>query len=251
MPRNSPVVTTSCRPSAPSLRGTDETLVGSVIRGRLRLLLGAKSGGGGIWTLWRSPLTRPSLPHFGPRHSLSWPPPLFRLVMAAEMISTPSPTCSRFRFRPRRLTATSREEREWQQATTFFGKVLAWHQKFIEALESGGRQKLLPARALADVARFQYFAHGNRPQVWSLGRACGSSFRIAVRDGPRAATSDYEPAPDCFPGFAAPVEKIYPCLVSFLELDDGRTITAADGADDIEPAGWRQDGDRESGGIGS
>jgi hypothetical protein len=32
------------------------------------------------------------------------------------------------------------------------------------------------------------------------------------------------------------VEKTYPCLVSFLELEDGRTIAAADGADEIKPA---------------
>jgi hypothetical protein len=54
--------------------------------------------------------------------------------------------------------------------------------------------------------------------------------------GPKAATSDYEPAPNGFPGVAAPVEKIYPCLVPFLELDDGKTIAAADGADEIKPA---------------
>jgi hypothetical protein len=54
--------------------------------------------------------------------------------------------------------------------------------------------------------------------------------------GPKAATSDYEPAPDGFPGFAVPVEKLYPCLVPFLELEDGRTIAAVDGADEIEPA---------------
>jgi hypothetical protein len=54
--------------------------------------------------------------------------------------------------------------------------------------------------------------------------------------GPKAATSDYEPFPTGFPGIAAPVEKIYPCLVPLLELDDGKTIAAADGADEIEPA---------------
>jgi hypothetical protein len=53
--------------------------------------------------------------------------------------------------------------------------------------------------------------------------------------GPRAATSDYEPSPDGFPGFAEPVEKIYPCLIPFLELGDGKTIAAADGADEIKP----------------
>jgi hypothetical protein len=61
-------------------------------------------------------------------------------------------------------------------------------------------------------------------------------FVLPFVTGPKAATSDYEPAPNGFPGVAAPVEKIYPCLVPFLELDDGRTIAAADGADEIEPA---------------
>jgi hypothetical protein len=54
--------------------------------------------------------------------------------------------------------------------------------------------------------------------------------------GPRSATYDYEPAPHGLPGFAAPGEKIYPCLIPFLELEDGRTIAAADGADEIHPS---------------
>ena len=58
----------------------------------------------------------------------------------------------------------------------------------------------------------------------------------ALTQGPRAATSDYEPAPHGLPGFAVPVEKIYPCFVPFLELEDGRTIAAADGADEIRPS---------------
>jgi len=33
-----------------------------------------------------------------------------------------------------------------------------------------------------------------------------------------------------------PVEKIYPCLVPFLELEDGTTIAAADGTDEIHPS---------------
>jgi hypothetical protein len=52
----------------------------------------------------------------------------------------------------------------------------------------------------------------------------------------KRATSDYAPLTNGFPGAAAPVEKIYPWLVTFLELDDGKTIVAADGADEIEPA---------------
>jgi hypothetical protein len=54
--------------------------------------------------------------------------------------------------------------------------------------------------------------------------------------GPKAATSDYEPAPHGFPAFAVPVEKIYPCFVPFLELEDGRSISPVDGADEIRPA---------------
>jgi hypothetical protein len=59
-------------------------------------------------------------------------------------------------------------------------------------------------------------------------------FALSFVTGPKAATSDYEPVPNGFPGVAAPVEKIYPCLVPFLELD--KTIAAADGADEIKPS---------------
>jgi hypothetical protein len=47
--------------------------------------------------------------------------------------------------------------------------------------------------------------------------------------------SDYQPAPHGLPGFAAPVEQIYPSLTPFIELADGRTVIATDGADVIEP----------------
>jgi hypothetical protein len=48
--------------------------------------------------------------------------------------------------------------------------------------------------------------------------------------------SDYLPAPHGLPGFAAPVEQIYPVLTPYVELADGRTVVATDGADLIEPA---------------
>jgi hypothetical protein len=38
------------------------------------------------------------------------------------------------------------------------------------------------------------------------------------------------------PGFAAPVEQVYPSLTPFIELADGRVLVAGDGADEIEPA---------------
>ncbi len=130
------------------------------------------------------------------------------------------------------------KEREWQQTTTFFGKILASHKKFIEALKAEGVKNFPSQPSLGDVARFQFFraATGRAFGVWIV-RAGRLHFALPFVTGPRAATSDYEPAPDGFPGFAVPVEKIYPCLVPFLELEDGRTIAAADGADDIEPSG--------------
>ena len=130
------------------------------------------------------------------------------------------------------------KEREWQQTTTFFGKILASHKKFIKALKAEGVKNFPSQPSLGDVARFQFFraATGRTFGVWIV-RAGHLHFALPFVTGPRAATSDYEPAPDGFPGFAVPVEKIYPCLVPFLELEDGRTIAAADGADDIEPSG--------------
>jgi hypothetical protein len=48
--------------------------------------------------------------------------------------------------------------------------------------------------------------------------------------------SDYLPAPHGLSGFAAPVEQIYPAMTPYVELTDGRTVVATDGADVIEPA---------------
>ena len=129
------------------------------------------------------------------------------------------------------------KEREWQQTTTFFGKVIGAHQMFIKALEKEGVKSFSPRLSLADVARFEYFRSGpgRKFGVWVV-RQGNVHLALPFVTGPRAATSDYEPAPHGFPGFTAPVEKIYPCMVPFLELEDGRTIAAVDGADEIKPA---------------
>src|ERR1700675_924956 len=129
------------------------------------------------------------------------------------------------------------KEREWQQTTTFFGKVINSHQKFMEALEREGVKNFPSRPTLPDVARFQYFRNGpgRKFGVWVV-RQDHLHFALPFVTGPKAATSDYEPAPYGFLGIAAPVEKIYPYLVPFLELDDGKTIAAADGADEIKPA---------------
>jgi hypothetical protein len=47
--------------------------------------------------------------------------------------------------------------------------------------------------------------------------------------------ADYLPAPFGLPGFSAPVEEVYPSMVPFLELEDGKTYVTTDGADEIIP----------------
>src|SRR6202795_363375 len=129
------------------------------------------------------------------------------------------------------------KEREWQQTATFFGKVIASHQKFMNVLEREGLKSFPSQPTFSDVARFQYFRRGAGREfgVWVV-RQGDLHFALPFVTGPKAATSDYQPVPDGFPGIAVPVEKSYPCLVPFLELEDGRTIAAVDGADVIKPS---------------
>jgi hypothetical protein len=128
-------------------------------------------------------------------------------------------------------------EREWQQTTTFLAKVIGAHKVFMDVLAKQNVASFPSRTSLSDVARFVYFRNdpGRKFGVWVV-RQGNMQFALPLVTGPRAATSDYEPAPHGFPGFAAPVEKIYPCLVPFLELEDGTTIAAADGADEIHPS---------------
>jgi hypothetical protein len=125
-------------------------------------------------------------------------------------------------------------EREWQQTTTFFGKVIGAEEAFIKALESEGVASFPDELNLPDVDRYVSFHSGPDRQfgVWVVRRE-KFHFALPFVTGPKAATSDYQPAPHGFPGFAVPVEKIYPCLIPFLELEDGRIIAAADGANEI------------------
>jgi len=58
---------------------------------------------------------------------------------------------------------------------------------------------------------------------------------VALRDGTKSGHLRLPARAGWFAGIGAPVEKIYPCLVPFLELEDGRTIAAADGTDEIKP----------------
>src|SRR6266403_1213893 len=53
------------------------------------------------------------------------------------------------------------KDREWQQTTTFFGKVIAAHQMFMKALEREGVKSFSRQLSLADVARFEDFRNGS------------------------------------------------------------------------------------------
>jgi hypothetical protein len=127
-------------------------------------------------------------------------------------------------------------EREWQQTTGFFGKLANSHTPLMNALEKEGVTGFPVTPTLPPVARFEFFRKGQRPAgVW-LVRQQALRFALPITTGPRPGISDYLPAPHGLPGLAAPVEQSYPVVTPYLQLEDGRTIVASDGADVIEPA---------------
>jgi hypothetical protein len=132
------------------------------------------------------------------------------------------------------------KEREWQQTTACLGKIIGAELALIPVLRREGVESFPTQPTLPDVARFEWFSQrtDRRFGVWVVRRG-PLHFALPFTTGPKPGMSDYEPAPHGLPGFASPVEQIYPCLVPFLELDDGSTIVAGDGADEIRPA---QDG---------
>ena len=128
-------------------------------------------------------------------------------------------------------------EREWQQTTTFLAKVIGAHKEFMDALAKEDITSFSSHLSLSNVARFVNFHNdsGRKFGVWVV-RLKELHFALPFVTGPRGTTSDYEPVPHGLPVFAVPVEKLYPCLVPFLELEGGTTIAAADGADEIHPS---------------
>jgi hypothetical protein len=106
-------------------------------------------------------------------------------------------------------------DREWQQTTGFFGKAALAHMLFTEALAKEGLKQFPGEIVRRDLARFEFFRRGERPAgVW-LVRQGPLSFTLPLTTG---------------------TKQVYPSLVPFLELDNGRTLVAGDGADEIEPA---------------
>lgn len=129
-------------------------------------------------------------------------------------------------------------EREWQQTTGFFGKLANSHTRLMNALEREGVASFPTIPNLPRMARFEFFRQSPERSagVW-LVRQGALRFALPITTGTKPGVADYLPAPHGLPGFAAPVEQIYPALTPFIELEDGRTIIATDGADVIEPSG--------------
>lgn len=126
-------------------------------------------------------------------------------------------------------------DREWQQTTSFFGKAALAHSLFMEAMTRENVTQFTAAIPRHDVLRFEFFHHGTRKAgVWLVRRG-PIYFTLPITTGTKPGVADYLPAPYGFPGIAAPVEQIYPALVPFIELSDGRVLVAGDGADEIEP----------------
>lgn len=128
-------------------------------------------------------------------------------------------------------------EREWQQTTGFFGKLANSHTTLINALDREGVTTFPAVPSLQRVSRFEFFRKdpGRVFGVWVV-RQDALRFALPITTGPKPGASDYLPAPFGLPGFAAPVETIYPSLVPYIELADGRVVVTTDGADLIEPA---------------
>ena len=127
-------------------------------------------------------------------------------------------------------------DREWQQTTGFFGKLANSHTSIMNALEKEGVTSFPVEPALRDVARFEFFRKSadRSAGVWVV-RQGRLRFALPITTGPKPGMSDYQPSPHGLPGFAAPVEQIYSSLTPFIELADGRTVVATDGADVIDP----------------
>jgi hypothetical protein len=127
-------------------------------------------------------------------------------------------------------------EREWQQATAFFSKLAAAQEIMLAALAAENISAFPAKPVLPDVARFDFHRRGDRPAGTWVVRQGALRFALPITTGTVPGIADYLAAPHGLPGFACPVEQVQPAMVPFLELADGRTIVAGDGADEIAPS---------------
>lgn len=126
-------------------------------------------------------------------------------------------------------------DREWQQTTGSFGKLADAHMRLMKGLRDERVTAIPESPTYAPVARLEFFKrNGRQAGVWIV-RQGDTRFALPFTTATRPGIADYLPAPHGLPGFAVPVEQTAPALVPFVELDDGRVVAAADGADRIEP----------------
>ncbi len=131
--------------------------------------------------------------------------------------------------------ADIKRDREWQQTIDFLGKAALAHKMFAEVLARENVTGFSSQIARRDLMRFEFFRRGERPAgVWLVRRG-PLYFTLPITTGTKPGVADYLPAPHGLTNFAVPVEEVYPALVPFLELADGRVMLATDGADQIEP----------------
>jgi len=126
-------------------------------------------------------------------------------------------------------------QREFQQISTSFAKIIVAHDSFMKTLE---REKLaeIPAKpTLGNVSRFEFFeaSKDRATGVW-LVRQGNLKFALPITVGTKPGISDYLAAPYGLAGFANPVEEVYPALVPFIEMEDGKTYVASEGSSSIE-----------------
>lgn len=128
-------------------------------------------------------------------------------------------------------------QREFQQIATSFAKIIVAHDSFIKTLEAEKLATIPNAPRFNNVARFEFFSKSkDRPEgVWVV-RQGNLHFALPITVGTKPGISDYLAAPFGLAGFAAPVEEVYPSLVPFLEMADGKTYVASEGSSLIEPS---------------
>jgi hypothetical protein len=127
------------------------------------------------------------------------------------------------------------KEREWQQTVGFFGKAIMAEDTLMKALAKENVASFPATPSYPKVARFEFFRHGDRPSgVW-LVRQGLLRFALPITTGTKPGVADYLAAPHGLPGFAAPVEQVFPAGASFFELPDGRVLIPGDSADEIVP----------------
>jgi hypothetical protein len=143
-------------------------------------------------------------------------------------------------------------ERQWQQTTGLFFKSADSLKKLMAALQAENISSFPAKPNLPKISRFDSFREGDRMAgVWLYRSKSGLRFTLPFTTGTRPGIGDYLPAPHGLPGFAAPVEQVLPVLTPFLELEDGRTIAACDGADQINPFSMGQGGTNSPGNVTS